>query len=780
MPEFLGQMPTIVPAWSTMGKIERADTEQQIVNLKTEHGWLQLSILSQNLIRVRFSPSGTFLPRRSWAVTQPDEFWSAIPYQFEDELDYVEVNTGKIRIHIEKETGKITCFDSADRPFAQDIEQGIGWRKGTIACWKQIEANEHFYGFGERAGLLDKLGQRLTNWTTDSLDYNALTDEMYQAIPFFMALRPQVGYGIFFNTTFWSRFDIGVDQPGVWRMEAHSNELDYYIIYGPEPAAILETYTALTGRMPLPPQWAIGYHQCRWSYRSEAEVRQLAAEFRQRRIPCDVIHLDIDYMNGFRVFTWNGERFPNPTQLLGDLKQEGFKVVTIVDPGVKFEPDTDYAVLETGLQNNYFVRHPDGQVFHGYVWPDRAVFPDFMRAEVRQWWGECQQALTDAGVVGIWNDMNEPALNDRPFGDPGVKIPLPLDAPQGAPEEQTTHTETHNLYGMMMARAAAEGLERLRVNQRSFVLTRSGYAGIQRWSSVWTGDNHSRWEYLEMSLPMLCNLGLSGVAFVGADIGGFAGNATAELFARWMQVGMLYPLMRAHSIINSMQHEPWVFGEQVEQICREYIELRYQLLPYLYTLFWEAATTGAPILRPLLYHFPNDPQITQLYDQVMLGPSLMAAPVLRPGVEYRSVYLPEGTWFDWWTGERLAGGTHILAPAPLERMPLYVKAGAVIPLAPVMQHVKEIPMEQLRLKVWPGIGEWMLYEDDGESFEYETGAWATTTYRVRAENGKTIVEMDDRVGDWQPHPRTILVEVVGVGEQQLSDDGKAHQFTFDS
>lgn len=283
-----------------------------------------------------------------------------------------------------------------------------------------------------------------------------------------------------------------------------------------------------------------------------------------------------------------------------------------------------------------------------------------------------------------------------------------------------------------------------------------------------------------MSLPMLCNLGLSGVAFVGADIGGFAGNATAELFARWMQVGMLYPLMRAHSIINSMQHEPWVFGEQVEQICREYIELRYQLLPYLYTLFWEAATTGAPILRPLLYHFPNDPQITQLYDQVMLGPSLMAAPVLRPGVEYRSVYLPEGTWFDWWTGERLAGGTHILAPAPLERMPLYVKAGAVIPLAPVMQHVKEIPMEQLRLKVWPGIGEWMLYEDDGESFEYETGAWATTTYRVRAENGKTIVEMDDRVGDWQPHPRTILVEVVGVGEQQLSDDGKAHQFTFDS
>lgn len=780
MPEFLGQMPTSVPDWSTMGRIERVEPGEQRIDLKTEHGYLQLILLAPDLVRVRFSPSGTFSPRRSWAVTQDDVSWSAIPYDFKHEEEDIEVDTGKIKIKIEQETGKIAFFDREDRPFAQDTEQGIGWRQNTIACWKRIEANEHFYGFGERTGLLDKLGHRLTNWTTDSLDYDVLTDEMYQAIPFFMALRPQVGYGIFFNTTFWSRFDIGADQAGVWRMEAQSHELDYYVIYGPEPAAILATYTRLTGRMPLPPQWAIGYHQCRWSYRSEAEVRQLAAEFRQRRIPCDVIHLDIDYMNGFRVFTWNGARFPNPAQLLGDLNQNGFKVVTIVDPGVKFEPDTDYAVLETGLQKNYFVRHSDGQVFHGYVWPDRAVFPDFMRSEVRQWWGQCQRALTDAGVAGIWNDMNEPALNDRPFGDPGVKIPLPLDAPQGAPEEETTHAETHNLYGMMMARAAAEGLEQLRPTQRSFVLTRSGYAGIQRWSSVWTGDNHSRWEYLEMSLPMLCNLGLSGVAFVGADIGGFAGNSTAELFARWMQVGLLYPLMRAHSIINSMQHEPWVFGERVEQICRKYIELRYQLLPYLYSLFWQATTTGAPILRPLLYHFPNDPQTTQLFDQVMLGPSLMAAPILRPGVEYRSVYLPEGTWFDWWTGEQLAGKTHILAHAPLEHLPLYVKAGAVIPLAPVMQYVQEVPLDQLRVKIWPGTGEWTLYEDDGTSFEYKTGAWATTLYQVQMADNTTIVDIHPRTGQWQPHPRTVTVEVIGSGEQQFEDDGGARQLRFDA
>lgn len=778
MPEFVGQMPSASLTWSTMGKIQQVSSEQRSVYLVGERAEMALSVLSANLIRVRIAPNGSFLARRSWAVTKEDSDWSTIQYTLKDMPESVEVSTAQIRIQIEKETGKITCFDQANRSFAQDIEQGVGWHQNTIAGWKQIEPDEHFYGFGERAGLLDKIGQRLTNWTTDSLDYHALTDAMYQAIPFFMAIRPQAGYGIFLNSTCWSCFDMGADQPGIWRMEVQSSELDYYLIYGAEPAVILETYTALTGRMSLPPQWAIGYHQCRWSYRSETEVRQLAAEFRRRQIPCDVIHLDIDYMNGFRVFTWNNQRFPDPAGLIHDLAQQGFKVVTIVDPGVKFEPDTDYPVLNQGLQHDYFIRHADGRVFHGYVWPDRAVFPDFSRAEVRQWWGDLHQALTDAGVAGIWNDMNEPALNDRPFGDPGAKIPFPLDAPQGNGAERTTHAETHNLYGLMMAQAAAEGLERLRPHQRSFVLTRSGYAGIQRWSSVWTGDNHSRWEYLEMSLPMLCNLGLSGVAFVGADIGGFAGNATAELFARWMQVGMLYPLMRAHSTIVSMQHEPWVFGEEVEQICRQYIELRYQLLPYLYTLFWQAATTGAPILRPLLYHFPDDPQTSQLADQVMLGAALMAAPVLRPGVEYRAVYLPQGTWYDWWTGKPLQGSTHILAHAPLERMPMYVRAGAVIPMAPKMQHVQEVPISQLRVKVWSGMGTWTLYEDDGESLSNPAEAGATTTYQVWEDAEKTIVEISERQGQWQPHPRTVVVEVLGKGEQEFQDDGMARKLFF--
>ncbi|HEY9739925.1 MAG TPA: glycoside hydrolase family 31 protein, partial [Coleofasciculaceae cyanobacterium] len=701
-----------------------------------------------------------------------------VVFEVQEKADAIEIETEQLRIVVYRDSCRIECFDLAGQPFAQDADQAMSWRTGAVAAWKRIETDEHFYGFGERTGLLDKLSKVQTNWTYDALDYDVLTDNMYQAIPFFMALRPGVGYGLFFNTTFWSQFDIGAQQPGVWRMETQGSELDYYIIYGPEPAKILSTYTQLTGRMPLPPRWSLGYHQCRWSYESQDIVRQLAHEFRQRRIPCDVIHLDIDYMNGYRVFTWSPKRFADPKQLLHDLMQDGFKAVTIVDPGVKYEPEADYEVFDEGLKNDYFVRKTDGGLFHGYVWPDKAVFPDFLRPEVRDWWGSLHKSLTDIGIAGIWNDMNEPALDDRPFGDPGNKIAFPLDASQGPKEEGATHAEVHNLYGLTMAQAAYQGLEKLRSTERSFVLTRSGYAGVQRWSAVWTGDNQSLWEHLEMSLPMLCNLGLSGVAFVGADIGGFAGNATAELFARWMQVGMLYPLMRGHSALTTAQHEPWVFGDRVEKICREYIELRYRLLPYLYTLFWEAATTGAPIVRPLLYHFPNDPQTFTLSDQVMLGSSLLAAPIYRPGVEHRAVYLPKGRWYDWWSGEAIDGPTHILVHAPLERMPLYVRAGSIIPMAPVMQYVDERPLDQLTLRIWKGTGEWTLYEDDGHTFEYKTGASCTTAYRVRTEGQQTLVEIKAREGDFSPAAREAIVELVGVGEQRFVDDGTERQLTF--
>ncbi|QFS42802.1 glycoside hydrolase family 31 protein [Nostoc sphaeroides] len=809
MPQYFGKLPTTNQPWTTLSNVKAVTWDNNIINFDCGDSRFTISVLAPNLIRVRFAPTGEFMPRRSWAVTLDDAEWAIIPFTVQETEATVEIETAQIRVCVQREKCRIACFDKDNRPFAQDAEMGIGWRMGAVAGWKEIAADEHFYGFGERTGFLDKLSEVKTNWTTDALDYDALTDEMYQAIPFFMALRPELGYGIFFNTSFWSQFDIGAEQPGIWKMETRGGELDYYIIYGPEPAQILETYTQLTGRMPLPPKWALGYHQCRWSYESETVVRELAQEFRQRRIPCDVIHLDIDYMRGYRVFTWSPQRFPNPAKLISNLAQDGFKTVTIIDPGVKYEPEGNYHVFDQGLKNDYFVRKANGELFHGYVWPEKAVFPDFLRPDVSNWWADLHKSLTDVGVAGIWNDMNEPAINDRPFGDDGEKIWFPLDAPQGGDEGaggaggaggeekqskivrlsevevqnskskiDVTHTEVHNLYGLMMAKACYEGLERHRSSQRSFVLTRSGYAGVQRWSSVWMGDNQSLWEHLEMSLPMLCNMGLSGVGFVGCDIGGFAGNATAELFARWMQVGMLYPLMRGHSAMSTARHEPWVFGDRVENICREYINLRYQLLPYIYSLFWEAVTTGAPILRPLLYHFPNDPKTYSLYDQVLLGASLMAAPIYRPGVEHRSVYLPLGTWYDWWSGDRYEGPIHILAHAPLERMPLYVRGGAIVPMQPVRQYVDQAPLDEIRLRIWPGNNEYQLFEDDGQTNEYQDQNFSLSSISVFTESNQTVVEIGARVGEWTPPAREVIVELVGVGEQRFPDDGKRHTLQF--
>ncbi len=781
MPQYFGKLPTTDQPWTKIDSVQAFHLGERTIDFECGASRLIISVLAANLIRVRMSPTGEFQPRRSWAVTLDDAEWEKVPIEVWETDTTVEIATESVRVCVDRHKCSITCFDMTGRPFAQDADMGMSWRMGAVAVWKQIEVDEHFYGFGERTGFLDKLSEVKTNWTMDALDFGSLTDEMYQAIPFFMALRPEVAYGIFFNTTFWSQFDIGAEQPGVLKMETRASELDYYIVYGSEPADILRTYTQLTGRMPLPPKWALGYHQCRWSYESELIVRELAQEFRFRQIPCDVIHLDIDYMRGYRVFTWSPKRFPNPAKLIGDLADNGFKTVTIIDPGVKYEPEANYHVFDEGVEKDYFVRKADGQLFHGYVWPDKAVFPDFLRPSVRQWWGDLHKSLTDIGVAGIWNDMNEPAIDDRPFGDPGYKIWFPLDAPQGGEDVLSipaTHGEVHNLYGLTMAQSCALALQRLRANERSFVLTRSGFAGVQRWSSVWMGDNQSLWDHLEMSLPMLCNMGLSGVAFVGCDIGGFAGNATAELFARWMQVGMLYPLMRAHSAMTTARHEPWVFGDHVEKICREYINLRYQLLPYIYSLFWEATTTGAPILRPLLYHFPNDPNTYTLYDQVLLGPSLMAAPIYRPGIEHRVVYLPAGIWYDWWTNESYGGPIYIIAHAPLERMPLYVCAGAIIPMQPVMQYVDERPLNELRLRVFPGTGEYTLYEDDGHTFEYKQDFFATTEYSVFADEEQTVVEIAARSGNWTPSTREIIVEVVGVGEQRFPDDGSSRSLKY--
>ncbi|MFS8794895.1 glycoside hydrolase family 31 protein [Synechococcus sp. R8-2] len=767
-----GQSPARPPQRPTCGSLQQLQPHSRGIHLICAQGRWSMQVLTPRLFRLRFSPSGAFLPRRSWDVAPADEEWPPAPFELQESSTQIHLSTSQVQVQIDRDPLRFSFQDSQGQEFCADVSSGLTWGSDSIRLVKHLHPAEHIYGLGERAGLLNKRGRRYSHWTRDCWNYDAHSDNLYQAIPFALFLRPNLCYGLFLHCTHWSQFDLGQIDPEQWAIEVRAPELDYYLIYGPTPDLVLDTYTQLTGRPPLPPLWALGYQQCRWSYASAAQVQTVAQQFRQRQIPCDVIYLDIDYMRGYRVFTWDPRRFPEPARLMAQLHEAGFRVVAIVDPGVKFEPEADYAVFDEGLAQDFFIRRADGHLFHGYVWPGKVLFPDFLRPGVRQWWGSWQRVLTQAGVDGIWNDMNEPALNDRPFGDGGQIVDIPLDAPQGPPDEPTTHAEVHNLYGLLMTRASREGLEQLNPNRRPFVLTRSGFAGIQRWAAVWTGDNQSSWEHLEMSLPMLLNLGLSGVSFVGADIGGFGGNATPELFARWMQMGILYPLMRGHSALGTRPHEPWSFGLEVETICRQAIQLRYQLLPYLYSLFWESSQTGSPILRPLLYEFPDDPQTYEISDQAMLGSALLAAPVVRPGVRCRAVYLPQGTWFDWWTGQAHTGPRYILVPAPLEQLPLFVRGGSVLPLAPPCPSTAHLRRDQPHLKLYPGNGSFTLYEDDGETLAHRAGAWATTLFRLRQQNGQLILEIEARQGNWSPPQRSWLLEPLGHTPLSLPDTGQ--------
>jgi alpha-glucosidase len=733
---------------------------------------VEITALAPGIVRVRVAPDGTPLPRRPWAVDRPADDWPDTPVTLRETDDAVELEAGALRVRVTRRPLRVSFESASGEVFAaDDAELGCGWHVAgasavptggdsdpapALVCQKVLPLGEHCYGLGERTGMLDKRGSRYTNWTTDTWNHGPGTDMMYHAIPFLLALRPATGlcYGLYFNNTFRTVFDLGHTRPDRYRLEADGGELDYFVFHGATPADVVRGFTALVGRMALPPRWALGYQQSRWSYASEREVRAVAAGFRANDLPGEVIYLDIDYMDGFRSFTWNREAFPQPERLMADLRTEGFRVVPIIDPGIKDEPGNP--VYDSGVAGGHFLRNAAGELAHGFVWPGQCVFPDFARAATRAWWAEWHRSLLAACASGIWNDMNEPSTG-------GSEIPL--DAPAGDDSRPATFAEVRNLYGHLEAQATQAALSAARPDERPFVLTRAGFTGTPRYAAMWTGDNISSWEHLEMSLPQLSNLGLSGVAFCGPDIGGFFGDATPELYARWIELGALYPFARGHSARDSAPHEPWAFGEEVTAIARYYLRLRYRLLPYLYTLIERAAATGEPLWRPLIYAYPTDPAVTALHDQVLVGSDLLVAPVCHPGVCSRQVYLPTGTWYDYWTGEMLTGPLHTLAQAPLETLPFYVRVGAIIPSGPPLRFSDERPLDPLTLDLYLGGdvrgASGALYEDDGHTFAYRQGMFRRTRYHYqRTPDGATLTATVE--GAYQPAPRALTLRLHGA------------------
>lgn len=588
---------------------------------------------------------------------------------------------------------------------------------GAVEVVKCMEGGEAFYGLGDKTGFLNKRGYEYVMWNTD--DPAPQMDNfksLYKSIPFFITLRDDAVFGLFYDNPYRSCFDMGKESDEYYWYGAADGNLDYYLIAGDSMAEVVGGYTYLTGTAPLPQKWTLGYQQCRWSYMSDAEVRSVAQHMRKCGIPCDAIHLDIDYMDRYKVFTWtpDQERYPDPERLISDLADDGIKIVTIIDPGVKVEEG--YSVYDEGVEKGYFAKTPEGDIYVNEVWPGDAVYPDFGKKEVRSWWGKNQQFLLDKGVRGVWNDMNEPA---------SFRGQLPPDVVFTDEDEISNHARMHNLYGHNMAKATYEGLKE-RDGRRPFVITRACYAGTQKYSTAWTGDNHSIWAHLQMVIPQLCNMGLSGMPFVGTDVGGFGSDCTKELLCRWVEAGCFSPLFRNHSAMGTRYQEPWQFDEETVRIYRKAVELRYHLIPYYYDLFWEEEKTGLPIMRPLVLHYEKDETARECNTEFLVGRNLLAAPVVTQGDRKKMVYLPAGVWYDYWTGERLesADGKWIVRDAPLDTCPLYVKAGTILPVWPKQSFVGEKDTDSvLMLEIYPGEGSWEHFQDDGESFDYRDGKY---------------------------------------------------------
>jgi alpha-glucosidase len=751
----------VVPAlgqWQSVGDVKSVKRESNRITLDCQSAQIQVTPLAADLIRVRMTPGRAFGPDESWAVVKTD--WSPVPVEMTESRTALRLTTAELMVDVNKMPCRITFRDKNGNVINQDEpRKGLAWDGKQVRVWKAMPANEYYYGLGEKAGPLEHKWQAFINWNTDAFNYGWGTDPLYESIPFLLALRDGRSYGIFFDNTYRGSFDLGKASRDEYSFGAEDGELNYYFFSGPDPKKVIARYTELVGRMPLPPRWALGYQQCRWSYEPESRVREIVRNFRLRNIPCDAIYLDIDYMDGYRCFTINKEKFPHFHQMIADFAAVGMKVITIIDPGIKQDPG--YWVYDEGLKGNHFVKLPDGSSYTGEVWPGVCVFPDFTRDETRAWWGTLYKMLVEAGVKGFWNDMNEPAVFVNT--DDQVVRTMALDAIHDDRGQMTSHRKSHNVYGMLMARGTVEGVKTWRPGERPFVLTRASYAGGQRYAAAWTGDNTSNWPHLHLWIPMVLNFGLSGQPLVGPDIGGFSESPTAELYTRFLEAGVFSPLCRTHTAKGTKDQEPWAYGPEYESINRRYIELRYQLMPYIYTLFEEAARTGLPVMRPLFLDYPSDQKTYRLDTEFLFGPDLLVAPVLIEGATSREVYLPAGEWFNFWTGEKVVGPKSITVDAPLDVLPLFVRGGAIIPMQQVVQYTDEAPIDPLTLNIFPAADSTgALYEDDGLSYEYQQGKYARTQWHGSQTPRQITLEISRREGGYALAARSCQLKFNAV------------------
>ncbi|MDK0917333.1 glycoside hydrolase family 31 protein [Clostridium perfringens] len=649
----------------------------------------------------------------------------------EEDSNFVIVKGTKVLTFVDKNTTEISFRDLEGNIINEDFQPSFKDEEGNVYISKVNDCLA-YYGLGEKGGDLNKKGCYTENFNTDDPETDDDSITYYKTIPFYVALKEEATYGIFFDNSFRSYFDMGKEMGDRIFFGAIGGQIQYYFIPGENIKEVVKNYTALTGRMEMPPLWSLGYQQCRFSYFSQEEVRELVKTFEEKDIPLDVVYLDIDYMDGFRVMTFKTPNFDDAAGLIGDLKEKGIRTITIIDPGVKV--DEEYDVFKRGKEGNHFTKKLDGEMFIGAVWPGDSAFPDFSNKDCREWWkSELKKFISEHGMDGIWNDMNEPCVFNN---DHKTMLETCLHNSDNGVIE---HKEFHNRYGFEMSRCSKEAQEELHPNERGFSMTRATYAGGQRYSSVWTGDNMSLWSQMRMSISMNANLGISGFSFVGNDVSGFGLDSSEELFIRWMEMGPFIPIFRNHSNMYTRRQEPWAFGPRAEKIAKKSIELRYELLPYIYDLYYISHKEGLPIFRPMIMEYEKDMNLLNMREQFMLGENMIVAPVLYEGERSKTVYLPKGSWFNYFTMEKLQGGKWYKLPCELDEILVFVKEGAIIPTYnKKFRNIKERP-KNILLKVFGENAKGFHYNDDGHTMEYLEGKY--TYMDIKVVDGKEELKL---------------------------------------
>ena len=736
-----------------LGNTKSVNKRSNVLIIKTNEAVARIWVYGDSIIRINVSKSFDENDT-SFAVIQNP----ADRFDYTESANEIVLTTSALKLRISKSPLRFNFYTANGKILSEDDPRfGINWQGERVINYRKLYPDEKFIGLGEKTGNLNRRGSSYVNWNTDAALHGVNADPLYKTFPFFIGLHSGLTYGLFFDNTHKSYFDFGatMDEQMSW-FGADGGDMNYYFFGAQGVSKIMEDYTWLTGRMEIPPLWSLGYQQCRWSYMSAAEVLDIAENFRKEKIPADVIYCDIDYMDEFKIFTWNKETFAAPKELIDKLKSMGFRLVTIVDPGIKIE--AGYKQYDEGMAKGYFATYPNGEKYIANVWPGRCHFPDFFREDVREWWGESFTALTEPGVEGFWNDMNEPAAW-------GQNIPWMVKF------GEHYMPEVRNAYGMQMARATYEGTKKLLGNKRPFVLTRAAYSGTQRYSAVWTGDNSAYDAHMLLGQRMVNSLGITGMSLIGVDIGGFACDPTPALMVRWNSLGVYTPMFRNHAMQGTKMREPWCWGKENEAIIKKDIELRYRLLPYIYSGFYQSHKTGMPLSRTLAINYTDDENVfdVKYQNQFLFGDGILVSPVESTKF-IEDVYLPAGEWYRLSTSEKFTGGKSIIADAPLTDLPVFIKAGAIIPMQNIIQSTNEKGDGILEINIWYGkeATRFVYYEDDGLTYDYERGDYYKRV--ISFDPAKQVISFSEVEGSFVSKYDKIKLVLHGFADFSISKE----------